>query len=111
MKKLLLVALLAVSGCTSGYSDGYRVGQIQKFSRKGLIFKTYEGELALQGIKTKNEQVSSTFEFSVIDQSIIKAIDDLQAGTVIKVYYTQGYCAAPWNGNSSYYIYKIEIAK
>ncbi len=32
------------------YSDGYRAGLLQKFSRKGTIFKTYEGELVLSSV-------------------------------------------------------------
>ena len=29
------------------YSEGYRAGLLQKFSKKGVFFKTYEGEMIL----------------------------------------------------------------
>jgi len=34
------------------YSDGYRAGLLQKFSRKGNIFKTYEGEMILSSVQS-----------------------------------------------------------
>ncbi len=36
------------------YSDGNRTGLLQKFSHKGNMFKTYEGELVLSGISGNN---------------------------------------------------------
>ncbi|HQG62928.1 MAG TPA: hypothetical protein PK719_04675, partial [Bacteroidales bacterium] len=32
------------------YSEGYRAGLLQKFSYKGIMFKTYEGEMILSSI-------------------------------------------------------------
>ena len=49
----LLVIILVVGGLylavvlNVSYSDGDRTGYLQKFSRKGWICKTYEGELAM----------------------------------------------------------------
>ena len=34
------------------YSDGNRTGLLQKFSHKGNLFKTYEGELVLSSIQS-----------------------------------------------------------
>ena len=36
------------------YSEGNRTGLLQKFSYKGTIFKTYEGELILSSIRSQN---------------------------------------------------------
>lgn len=54
-KALLVVLALVVAGfalwtwfaLSWAYSEGDRAGVLQKFSRKGWICKTYEGELAL----------------------------------------------------------------
>jgi hypothetical protein len=35
------------------FSDGYRAGLLQKFSRKGTVFKTYEGEMILSSVQSK----------------------------------------------------------
>ncbi|HXE58803.1 MAG TPA: hypothetical protein VNK43_12445 [Gemmatimonadales bacterium] len=43
---LLLGALYTAAALSFAYSDGYRAGVLQKFSRKGWLCKTYEGELA-----------------------------------------------------------------
>ena len=54
---LLLLLLLAAGGFALyvwitlryDYSEGERAGYIQKFSRKGWLCKTWEGELAMGG--------------------------------------------------------------
>ena len=60
-----VVAFLMVYGWYSWeynftYSEGERVGVVQKFSKKGNVFKTYEGELLLT-----NGMNSEKFLFSV----------------------------------------------
>jgi len=44
---LLLFAIYTFFVVSWSYSDGERAGTLQKFSRKGWLCKTYEGELAL----------------------------------------------------------------
>ena len=44
---LLLGAIYTAFTLSWSYSDGERAGTLQKFSRKGWLCKTYEGELAL----------------------------------------------------------------
>lgn len=57
-----VVTIIAFSSCTENYSNGERVGFVVKFSRKGLAWKTYEGELNLTqtGMNT-----SSNYAFSI----------------------------------------------
>ena len=49
----ILVVILIASGIgyftysQMSYSDGYRSGQLVKISRRGVLFKTYEGSLNL----------------------------------------------------------------
>lgn len=45
---VLIILVLFISGCLE-YSDGQRVGIVTKFSQKGLIWKTWEGELRPSG--------------------------------------------------------------
>ena len=42
------VALFTWSTLSFAYSNGERVGYLQKFSRKGWLCKTWEGELAME---------------------------------------------------------------
>ena len=44
---ILLFVLYTVSTLSWAYSEGTRAGYLQKFSHKGWVCKTWEGELAL----------------------------------------------------------------
>jgi hypothetical protein len=61
------------------YSSGERVGYIQKFSQKGWICKTYEGEIAMVNLPG---QIANTFQFSVRSDSIAALINKLQGQRV-----------------------------
>jgi hypothetical protein len=81
------------------YSEGVRSGELIKFSNKGMVFKTYEGELS-QGISG-----AQIFSFSVLD-SEEKVITDLKAleGHYVKLTYIERYKSFPWWGDSNYFI-------
>jgi hypothetical protein len=85
------------------YSDGVRSGELIKFSNKGMLFKTYEGELS-QGISG-----AQIFKFSVLD-SEEKVISDLKAleGHYVKLTYVERYKTFPWWGDSKYFITAVK---
>jgi hypothetical protein len=90
------------------YSDGYRAGLLQKFSRKGILFKTYEGELVLSsvaGTSGNNSAViaSEKFYFSVKSDSLAAQFDTLQGRSVI-VHYHQKKSPVFWRGDSPYLV-------
>ncbi len=87
------------------YSEGYRAGMLQKFSHKGTIFKTYEGEMVLSSVESnKNVALASEkFLFSVKDESIALQLDSLQGKSVV-VHYTQKNNPLPWRGESEYLV-------
>ena len=55
------------------YSEGNRTGMLQKFSYKGNVFKTYEGELVLNSIimNSTTAMASEKFYFTVIIMRIV----------------------------------------
>ena len=84
------------------YSEGTRVGIIYKFSKKGTVFKTYEGEMMLRGIRNKGEGKSlstNTFHFSVTDEELAKKLMERQ-GMEIELHYVYYKGALPWRGDS-----------
>lgn len=84
------------------YSEGTRVGILYKFSRKGTVFKTYEGEMVLPGLKFKspNANISSNmFYFSVTDKDIAKKLMSNQ-GTEIELHYVYYNRPLPWRGDA-----------
>lgn len=108
MKKILgitigIVVLFAVGYFAflynATYSEGVRSGELIKFSHKGIIFKTYEGELS-QGISG-----AQIFSFSVLDSNE-KVITDLKEmeGHYVKLSYIERYKSFPWWGDSKYFI-------
>jgi hypothetical protein len=94
------------------YSDGYRAGLLQKFSHKGNIFKTYEGEMILSSVQSsKNVTLASEkFFFSVCNKQIVRKLDSLQ-GDYIVVHYRQKNGTLPWRGESDYLVDSVKVQK
>ena len=61
------------------YSDGNRAGYVQKFSRKGWLCKTWEGEIAQVNIPGAAQQL---FAFTVRNDSVAAEINRLQGQRV-----------------------------
>jgi hypothetical protein len=94
------------------FSEGYRAGLLQKFSHKGNIFKTYEGEIILSSVSSSNEVAlaSEKFIFSVINKDIVRQLDTLQGSKVI-VHYFQKKRPVFWRGDSEYLVDSIKLKK
>ena len=86
----------------ASYSDGFRVGQVIKFSRKGKIIKTWEGEIS-QGISG-----AQIFKFSVEDNKteIIKKLEKYQ-GRYVKLKYKERVAKVSWLGDTKYFIIDV----
>jgi hypothetical protein len=105
---LVIVFILAIYGYWKyfyTYSEGNRVGLLQKFSHKGTIFKTYEGELILSSVKGSSNVViaSEKFFFSVKNDSVAAQLDTLQ-GNMVTVHYKQKNAPLFWRGDSPYLV-------
>ena len=90
------------------YSDGNRAGRLMKFSHKGFVFKTYEGELNLGGINTTNGGVliNNIWVFSVVDKNVADSLSKLE-GRDISVHYEEKVSTLPWRGDSKYIVDKV----
>lgn len=85
------------------YSQGYRSGQLVKISHKGVMFKTWEGEIS-QGVSE-----SQIFKFSVesSEEQVIEQLKDLQ-GQHVKLTYKERFATFPWLGDTKYYVTEVE---
>ena len=94
------------------YSEGYRAGLLQKFSNKGMIFKTYEGEMILSSVASTREVAlaSEKFLFSVTNKDIIRQFDTLQGRNVI-VHYDEKRGVLFWRGDSRYLVDSVKLRK
>ena len=93
------------------YSEGSRSGLLLKFSKKGYVFKTWEGELNLGGItQGEGAMLNNLWTFSVSD-SEAETITDLQQyeGKRIRLSYKEKMRHFPWQGETNYFVYKVEI--
>ncbi len=113
LTRLLLVIILFVGSTIYWkyfftYSEGYRAGLLQKFSSKGSIFKTYEGEIILSSVQTTTNMAiaSEKFFFSVTEENVARKIEKLQGENVV-VHYTEKNGILPWRGETPYLVDSI----
>jgi hypothetical protein len=114
---ILLVFILFAAGYVYWkfyftYSDGSRAGLLQKLSRKGTIFKTYEGEMILSSVQSNNNipLASEKFFFSVNNKRVADQLNGMQ-GEFIVVYYHEMNGTLPWRGESAYIVDSVSVSK
>jgi len=111
-----ILSLLAVAFCIfavyANYSTGKRAGLIIKMSKKGVIFKTYEGQLNTGGFSEAGGDItSSIWMFSVKPENdeVREQIDDaINRGERVKLYYEEKYIKIFFLGDTRYFVYKVE---
>ncbi len=88
------------------YSSGERAGYIQKFSQKGWLCKTWEGELAMIPVPGS---VPERFLFSVRDDAVVRKLN-ASLGKKISVHYQQ-HKGVPTScfGETEYYVTDVKI--
>src|SRR6185503_18440749 len=69
---VLLLAAYVAMALRWSYSEGERAGYVQKFSRKGWVCKTWEGELAMSSVPGSMPQI---FLFTVRDDAVAARIN------------------------------------
>jgi hypothetical protein len=104
---------LTLVGCSENYSNGERIGFVTKFSNRGLIWKSWEGELNLTqtGMNT-----SSTFQFSIDndrqDENVVKILDSAATlGWKVKIRYHET-AFKNWfrnRGETSHFVETVEV--
>jgi len=113
LRILLGIGLLTLVGyfavCNYTYSKGTRSGILVKISKKGVAFKTYEGTLNLGGFSGEggDGSMGNMWNFSVWKTSIYQDLD-AQQGNHVKLYYREKVKAMPWQGDTEYFVYKVE---
>ena len=89
-------------------SDGVKSGYLNFAVRKGQLFKTYEGKLIQEGIrsKTAGSIQSNEFEFSIKDKRIFDVLK-VNSGKIFDLHYKEYNGVIPWRGNSRYIVDSI----
>ncbi|WP_067148520.1 6-phosphogluconate dehydrogenase [Pseudotamlana agarivorans] len=88
------------------YSEGVRAGELVKFTKKGMVIKTWEGQIS-QGVSE-----SQFFEFSVEkgEQAVIDDLNNYQ-GEYVKLHYFERYRNLFWLGHTKHFVTKVEKIK
>lgn len=118
MKRIIILAVLLLvsfSATAECYSEGIRKGDIQKFSMKGIVTKSWEGEMVQEGIRTKSKDgvagITNIWKFSVTDPAVAKKIEDAMfAGGNISVKYCQSALHNTFVSDTSYIVIDARAA-
>src|SRR4051812_25174335 len=105
----LLSAIIAVFALYTwftlhwSYSDGERAGYLQKFSHKGWICKTWEGEILLSSMPGA---IPERFAFSVRDDAVADALQRATGKRVVLSYAQRKGVPSSCFGETEYFVEK-----
>ena len=114
---LAVVGLIMSYFILTPYSEGMRAGTLVKLSKKGYLFKTWEGELSQTMFVGEQSAASSTsklWEFSVNgnNEALVNQLNEaLLSGRRIKLNYEEKYIVFSWQGDTKYFITSAEVSK
>jgi hypothetical protein len=107
---LLVIALLAAAyfwlALQWSYSSGERAGWVQKFSNKGWVCKTWEGELALVSLPGSAVE---KFYFTVHNQAVAKEVSAATGKRVTLHYEEKVGLPSTCFGETRHFVSKVTI--
>jgi lysophospholipid acyltransferase (LPLAT)-like uncharacterized protein len=103
---LTLVALYLLFVLKWSYSEGERIGYVQKFSKKGWICKSWEGELAMFPVVAMQAE---KFLFTVRDDAVASRLNQ-SLGKKVALHYEE-HKGVPTScfGETPYYVVEVRI--
>jgi hypothetical protein len=104
----LLLALWTTIALSWSYSEGTRTGYIQKFSKKGWLCKTWEGELAIGNVPGSVPQL---FLFSVRSDSIANEITRQMGARLSLTYEEHRGVPTSCFGDTDYFVTGVTAVK
>jgi hypothetical protein len=98
---VLAATLWTLATLAYSYSDGDRIGYVQKLSHRGWVCRTWEGELAMTPVPGATPQI---FSFTVRDEAVVKRIKDSEGKRVALHYKEKRGIPSSCFGDTSYFI-------
>ncbi len=113
---LVLVGLLAwlLFIYYAVYSEGSRSGMVIRLSKRGVLFKTWEGQLNMQSfgaVDPKGTSLNEVFNFSVQkgDEGLYRQLEEASlSGERVNLHYVERYARLPWRGETTCFITRVE---
>ena len=90
------------------FGEGVKAGELNYIVKKGFIFKTYEGKLIQNGLRSKapNTVQSYEFVFSVDNEAVAQKLM-VNSGKNVELHYKEYMGAIPWRGYSEFVVDSI----
>ena len=103
---ILLFSLYTWIALNWNFSEGERAGFVQKFSKRGWLCKTWEGELAMVSMPGTNPE---KFYFTVTDDNVAQQING-SLGRRVTVSYQQ-HMGIPTScfGETEYFVVAVKV--
>jgi len=98
---VVVFAIWSVIALNWSYSDGFRAGYVQKFSKKGWVCKTWEGELSMVNLAG---QAQERWTFTVRDDSIAQVLQGVMGKRVTLHYEEHPGVPTSCFGDTRYYV-------
>lgn len=108
---LLLVAALVIFFLVRYYfvfGEGVKAGELNYVVKKGYLFKTYEGKLIQNGLRSQTPGTIQSYEFvfSIQDEAVAQKLM-LNSGKNVELHYKEYIGALPWRGYSEFIVDSI----
>jgi hypothetical protein len=107
---IILAGLLIFLGLRYYYvfGEGVKAGELNYVVKKGFIFKTYEGKLIQNGLRSKSPNTVQSYEFvfSVSNEAVAQKLM-LSSGKVVQLHYKEYIGSVPWRGYSEFVVDSI----
>ena len=103
---LVLFTLYVGLAFSWSYSEGERAGILQKFSRRGWVCKTYEGELAMSIVPGVTPTI---WEFSVRDEAVVPRLSAALGRRVVLHYAEHPGIPTTCFGHTAYFVDSVTV--
>jgi hypothetical protein len=105
---IALFALYTWASLQISYAEGERAGYLQKFSRKGWICKTWEGEILLSSMPGA---IPERFAFSVRNDLVAKDLMAAMGKRVSLTYEQHKGVPTECFGETEYFVEKVTVSQ
>jgi hypothetical protein len=98
------------------FEKGIYAGKVLRISERGLIFKTYEGQLSSESFGSLKgaSPIAETRDFSVEAKQteVIKQLEEVAlSGERVNLHFRKRFITFPWRGETNCFIESVERTK
>jgi hypothetical protein len=105
---IILTFLLTANFVNLSTSDGIRTGTIVKLSQKGMIWRTWEGQLMIGSVTSGEIWDFSLDDWDINTKQLAKELSDYQSKmTPVNLKYHQARYVWPWRAGTNYLVFEV----